>query len=193
MDPRHQRSIDHPFRLLLTFGGHQTHPTMNDPYKPAPTQRPTLLTILCILSFLFGIWGLWGGVQSAFTDKPVRDLAESREQVEKTMASVEGPGAELAAKMTEEAIAMAEKSVEKAKPIGYTNIIISVLSLLGVWWMWNLKKIGFWLYTLATVAGLITPFVFLGGGMMMMLGVGFMGVISLVFVVLYGINLKHMH
>ncbi len=166
---------------------------MNDPYSSAAPQRPTLLTILCILSFLFGIWGLWGGVQSAFTDKPQRDLEKTRADVEKTMGSVEGPGAELAAKMTEEAIAMAEKSVEKAKPIGYTNIIIALLSLLGVWLMWNLKKNGFWLYTLATVAGLITPFIFLGGGMMMMLGVGFLGVISLIFVVLYGINLKHMH
>jgi len=132
-------------------------------------------------------------VQSAFTDKPQRDLEKTRADVEKTMASVEGPGAELAAKMTEEAIAMAEKNVEKAKPIGHSNIIIALLSLLGVWWMWNLKKNGFWLYTLATVAGLITPFIFLGGGLMVMLGVGFLGVISLIFVVLYGINLKHMH
>lgn len=167
--------------------------TMNDPYTTSAPQRPTLLTILCILSFLFIIWGVWSGVQSAFTDKPQRDLVQTRENAEKTMASVEGPGAELAGKMMEQTIAMAEKGVENAKPIGYSNIIISLLSLLGVWWMWNLKKNGFWLYTLATVAGLITPFVFLGGGMLMMLGVGFMGLISLVFVVLYGINLKHMH
>lgn len=165
---------------------------MTDMYTPVPTQRPTLLTIICILSFIFGIWGVWGGVQSAFTDKPQRDLEETRVELEKTLSQVQGPGAEFAAKMGEQAIALAEKSVENAKPIGYSGIALSLLSLLGVWWMWNLKKAGFWVYVLATVVGLITPIIFLGGGMMTILGVGFMGLFSLVFIILYAVNLKHM-
>jgi hypothetical protein len=167
---------------------------MTTPYAEAPATRPTLLTIICILSFLFGIWGVWGGVQSAFTDKPQRDLETTKAELEKTLASpeVQGPGAEMVAKMGEQAIAMGEKSVENAKPIGYSSIVLSIVSLLGVWWMWNLQKKGFWLYTLATVVGLITPFIFLGGGMMTLLGVGFLAVISIIFVILYAVNLKHM-
>jgi hypothetical protein len=168
---------------------------MTTPYAEAPATRPTLLTILCILSFLFGIWGIWGGVQSAFTDQPQRDLETTKAEMEKAMAGVDatGPGAEMMTKMGDAAIALGEKSVENAKPIGYSSIVLSILSLLGVWWMWNLQKKGFWLYTLATVAGLITPFIFLGGGMMTLLGVGFLGVISLIFIILYAVNLKHMH
>jgi CHASE2 domain-containing sensor protein len=167
---------------------------MTTPYAEAPATRPTLLTIICILSFLFGIWGLYGGVQSAFTDKPQRDLETTKAELEKTLASpeVQGPGAEMVAKMGEQAIAIGEKSVENAKPIGYSSIVLSIVSLLGVWWMWNLQKKGFWLYTLATVVGLITPFIFLGGGMMTLLGVGFLAVISIIFVILYAVNLKHM-
>jgi len=167
---------------------------MTTAYAEAPATRPTLLTILCILSFLFGIWGVWGGVQSAFTDKAQRDLEETKAEMEKAMATMEGqgPGAEMMTKMGDAAIALGEKSVENAKPIGYSTIVLSILSLLGVWWMWNLQKKGFWLYTLATVGGLITPFIFLGGGMMTLLGVGFMGVISLIFIILYGVNLKYM-
>lgn len=167
---------------------------MTTPYAEAPATRPTLLTIICILSFLFGIWGLYGGVQSAFTDQPQRDLEKTKAELEKAMASpdMQGPGAEMVVKMGEEAIALGEKSVENAKPIGYSSIALSIISLLGVWWMWNLQKKGFWLYTLATVGSLITPFLFLGGGMMTLLGVGFMGVISLIFIILYGVNLKHM-
>ena len=167
---------------------------MTTPYAEAPATRPTLLTIICILSFLFGIWGVWGGVQSAFTDKPQRDLETTKAELEKTLASpdVQGPGAEMVAKMGEQAIAMGEKSVENAKPIGYSSIVLSILSLLGVWWMWNLQKKGFWLYTLATVVSLITPFIFLGGGMMTLLGVGFLAVISIIFIILYAVNLKHM-
>jgi hypothetical protein len=35
--------------------------------------------------------------------------------------------------------------------------------------------------------------VFLGGGLLTALGVGFMGLISVVFIILYAVNLKHMH
>ncbi|HOY29238.1 MAG TPA: hypothetical protein PLR96_09715, partial [Flavobacteriales bacterium] len=97
---------------------------MTTAYAEAPATRPTLLTILCILSFLFGIWGVWGGVQSAFTDKAQRDLEETKAEMEKAMATMEGqgPGAEMMTKMGDAAIALGEKSVENAKPIGYSTI-----------------------------------------------------------------------
>jgi hypothetical protein len=133
------------------------------------SQRPTLLTVICILSFIAGVWGLWGGIQSAFTDAPQREFEE------------------------DSAMVMAEKSVEKAVPMGYTNIALSLLSLVGVWLMWNLKKNGFWIYVVAAVGGLVVPMVFLGGGLLTALGVGFMGLISVVFIILYAVNLKHMH
>ena len=59
--------------------------------------------------------------------------------------------------------------------------------------MWNLKKSGFWMYRLASVASLLVPVFFLGGGMMTLLSVGIGGFITIVFVILYAVNLKHMH
>lgn len=165
---------------------------MTTEFAPAGKERPTLLTILCILSFLFGAYGLYSGFSTAFTDQPKKDLEESRIELEKQMADVQGPGAEMAQKMMDQALAMAEKQVENATPIGISGLLLSVISLLGVWMMWNLKKTGFWLYVLASVASLIVPIVFLGGGLMTFLGVGFMGVIALIFIILYAVNLKHM-
>lgn len=95
-------------------------------------------------------------------------------------------------KMMESGMVMAEKAAENAKPIGYSNIILSLLSLFGVWQMWNLKKSGFWMYVAASVAGLVVPMVFLGGGMLTLMSVGFGGLISIVFIILYAVNLKHM-
>ncbi len=46
---------------------------------------------------------------------------------------------------------------------------------------------------LAAVAGLAVPMVFLGGGMLALLSVGVGGFISLVFILLYALNLKHMY
>ena len=154
--------------------------------------RPTLLTVICILSFLAGAFGLWSGISNAFTDAPQTELQEARTQMEEAMAQV-GDGNEMVTKMMESGMVMAEKAAENAKPIGYANIVLSLLSLLGVWQMWNLKKSGFWMYVAASVAGLIVPMVFLGGGMLTLMSVGFGGLISIVFIILYAVNLKHMH
>lgn len=159
----------------------------------APTQqRPTLLTVICILSFIFGAWGLWDGVRTAFTDAPAQDLEEARVSMEEQMAALEGPGAEMAQSMMDQAITVAEKEVEQAMPIGISGLLLSALSLLGVWMMWNLKKTGFWLYVLASIGGLITPLVFLGANTVTIMGVGLMGLIAIIFIVLYAVNLKHM-
>ena len=154
--------------------------------------RPTLLTVICILSFLAGAFGLWSGISNAFTDAPQTELKEARTQMEEAMAQV-GDGNEMVTKMMESGMVMAEKAAENAKPIGYANIVLSLLSLFGVWQMWNLKKSGFWMYVAASVAGLIVPMVFLGGGMLTLMSVGFGGLISIVFIILYAVNLKHMH
>jgi hypothetical protein len=165
---------------------------MNEMNTGAP-QRPTMLTVICILSFIAGVWGLWGGVQSAFTDAPQREFEEAKVAMDEAMAQVGDQGNEMVTKMMDSAMVMAEKSVEQAVPMGYTNIALSLLSLFGVWLMWNLKKNGFWMYLIAAVGGLVAPMVFLGGGLLTLMGVGFMGLISVIFIILYAVNLKHMH
>jgi hypothetical protein len=156
-------------------------------------QRPTLLTVICILSFLAGAFGLWGGIKNAFTDAPQEEVAEARVAMEEAMAQVGDQGNPMVTNMMESAIVMAEKAAENAKPMGYAEIVLALLSLFGVWQMWNLKKNGFWMYLLASVAGLILPVIFLGGGLMTILSVGIGGFFSVVFIILYAVNLKHMH
>ena len=76
---------------------------------------------------------------------------------------------------------------------GIAGIVLSLLSVSGVWLMWNLKKSGFWLYLLATIGGLVVPLIFLGGGWLALASVGFVGFFSLIFIILYAVNLKYMH
>lgn len=163
-----------------------------NPAAAAP-QRPTLLTVICILSFIAGLFSLWSGVQNAFTSKPQEAVAEARTAMEEAMAQMGDQGTPMVQEMLESAITMAEKSAEHAKSIGYGEIILSLLSLFGVWNMWNLRKQGFWMYLLASIGGLLLPVFFLGGGLMTVLSVGIGGFISLVFIILYAVNLKHMH
>jgi hypothetical protein len=161
-------------------------------YNPVAPKRPTLLTVLCILSFIAGAWGLIDGARTAFTNKPQEDYAEAKVKMEEAMDQLGDDASGMVKNMMDSAMEMTEKAVEHAKPIGYAGIVLSALSLLGVWMMWNLKRTGFWLYLLAAVGALVVPIYFLGGSMTAILSVGFMGLITLIFIVLYATNLKHM-
>ena len=157
-----------------------------------PGERPTFLTVLCILSFIGGLWGAYSGFSSAFTDQPQRDLEEARAQIEETRATMGDQGG-LAERMMEEGIAAAEQGVEKARPLGIASLVLSLVGLFGVWQMWNLKKMGFGVYTASSVVGLLVPMFILDFSMVTLLGLGFGGLISVVFIILYAVNLKHMH
>lgn len=99
----------------------------------------------------------------------------------------------MVANMMESAIALAEKSAENAKPLGYVALATSLLSLLGVWLMWNLRRMGFGIYVVASLLGLLVPFAFLGFDLMTFIGLGVGGFITVLFIILYAVNLKHMH
>ncbi len=66
------------------------------------------------------------------------------------------------------------------------GLILSIASLVGAIQMWKLKKTGFYIYTAANVIGILLPVFF---------GLGFSAIgaiIPVLFIVLYGLNLKHM-
>lgn len=66
--------------------------------------------------------------------------------------------------------------------------VLSAASLFGALQMWKLKKMGFYLYTGANIIGVFVP-------MMMVSAISFSAMdllFPVVFIVLYGLNLKHM-
>lgn len=156
-----------------------------------PATRPTLLTVICILSFIMGAWGIISSI-STITKDQTAALEQIRAQMEESKAQLGDQADGVAGRMMDSAVEIAERSAENAKPMGIAGIVLSLLSLVGVWQMWNLKKNGFWLYLLATVLGLAVPLYFLGGSMMAIATVGFVGFFSLIFIILYAVNLKYM-
>jgi len=165
---------------------------MSDSMYPADNpKRPTFLTVLCILSFIAGIWGIYSGIQSSFTDKPQRDLEEARTEMEEAMDQM-GDGPAMVVNMLESALEMAELTAVNAQNLGYVAIATSLLSLLGVWLMWNLRRMGFHIYVVASLLGLLLPFAFLGFSMVALIGLGFGALFTILFIILYAVNLKHM-
>jgi hypothetical protein len=152
--------------------------------------RPTLLTVICIISFIAGIWSLYGGISNL-----TMDPLAARTELEKKMSDKMSESGDKANEFTGivgSAHAMGLKAIDNHNPIGIANSILSLISLIAVWQMWILKKRGFWLYVLATIAGIEVVLVYTGVGMGSAV-IGIMVFYSLIFIILYAVNLKYMH
>lgn len=124
--------------------------------------RPTFLTVLCILSFI--------GAGLTIILAIVAVLG---------MAAITAGAANIGA-AGENAGALTMMWVWTA-----ALVAMVIVSLIGVIKMWKLKKQGFFLYTGASVAGIIIGLI---SGPVNIMSILF----SVLFIVLYGMNLKHM-
>lgn len=138
-------------------------------------KRPTFLTVLCILSFIaagISIIGLFIGMAAK--------------------GAIESTGADLNAAMDAQGLtgAQAEAMSQASAAFSWPNMIVSILltivGLVGVIMMWKLQKKGFFVYVAAGILGLIAPLIF---GMSFPV---FGAVLTILFIVLYGLNLKAM-
>lgn len=127
-------------------------------------KRPTFLTVLCILSFIFSGLAIIGYI-TAIGLAGVASAAMSGLS-DDAMATYTGP------------------SVGLTWAYIVIGFITTLVGLFGVIKMWKLQKVGFYIYTACVVISIIMGIVYSG--------FGFMSILPLVFVVLYGLNLKAM-
>lgn len=141
-------------------------------------KRPVFLTVLCILSFVAAGITIIGGIMGYLAMAAVGGMADA---VGANMEAMEGmeamPGMEDAMNV-----------MAHAKTLLIVAIAVTLLALAGVIMMWKLKKNGFYIYTAAQVIGIVTPIIIAGMASFSVVGV----IISLAFIVMYGLNLKHM-
>lgn len=158
---------------------------MTDPNTTG--KRPTLLTVLCILSFVWTGFSIIGGGVGYVGLKMI-----SSGTLEEMVAQT---GDQNALKQLEDAQAkLAETGLTAAQLENLTliGVALSVVALIGVVMMWRLKRKGFLVYAIAQVASIISPLL-LGGKLdMSASGIFFMG-LTVLFVILYGTQTKHMH
>ncbi len=126
-------------------------------------KRPTFLTVLCILSFIFSGIGLIGLIILLIGMGAMSSLASSAIDAGGTYT---GP------------------SIGLTWAYLIVGFLTTLIGLFGVIKMWKLQKVGFYIYTACVVISIIMGIVYSG--------FGFMSILPLVFVVLYGLNLKAM-
>lgn len=158
-------------------------------------ERPTFLTVLCILTFLGSGWGALDGVidyinaDEAETvtalvedamDDAMDDIQDS-EMSDSQIDMMEGLMDGVTSSLTEENI----------KNSSLVTILSCLLTLAGALLMWNLNKKGYYLYILGTVIAIV-GMTMIFGGLVGAVAAGFTGFIGILFIVLYGVNTKHM-
>lgn len=155
--------------------------------------RPTFLTVLCILTWIGCAISLVTnalammamGAVSAVKDAVVENAEVLQDSLGVTMAD----GAE--AKM-DVANAAADSAIAAGSTVFLIGIIGAVLALIGSVMMWKLKKMGFYVYVVAELAPVIAMAVLLGGTAFSGATAMASMILPVAFVVMYGLNLKHM-
>ncbi|MCZ4694189.1 hypothetical protein DWB61_05215 [Ancylomarina euxinus] len=157
-----------------------------------PKKRPTFITVLCILSLIgSGGFGLLQPLYQYVTfDKTYPDKLA---QIEEGLERMEDAGMDsgFLYETAQNGLLILEKTAENLGPMTATNILFALLSLLGIFLMFKLKKNGFYLYSAVNLFWMLVPLYFIGMEVgMMTLGIG--GFITILFIILYAVNLKHM-
>ncbi len=159
-----------------------------DTTSNAAPARPTFITVLCILTWVGCLIGLFGAIANI-------GIGSVASQIPANTVKMESSGNAAVDQSLEKVAAVAENAVKHAALIGWVSLFCLVLCALGAVWMWQLKKNGFYVYTLGELAPVIMSFILLGGmggsGLMASLGI-LMAIIPIAFVIMYGLNLKHM-
>lgn len=129
-------------------------------------KRPELLSVLCILTFIGSGLGVISNLFVLTSYSSIQELISA--------GNLTFPGIEIIF------------SVDKSYFL--TGFILSSISLFGAYNMWNLKKIGFHIYTIAQIFLLIVPYFYFHN-----FGFPYFGLlITATFVFLYKSNLKFM-
>ena len=146
---------------------------MEDPILPTvpgeKPKRPNLVTVLCILSFI-------GSGMNFFSSIVIAAFYDSFTEIAKTLAEKFSlPGIDVI--------------LESPPAFFFTSGLLYAGSFAGALLMWNLRKIGFHVYTIAQILLVLAPMYFLKLPGPSLFDIIFSGM----FVLLYSVNLKNMH
>lgn len=129
-------------------------------------KRPTFITVLCILSFIgIGISIIVGILGIIGLEASYRMLSELGSSMWGDMPS----------------IAMMRLSM-------ILSLVLTGVSLAWVIMIWKLKKLGFYLYVGAAIIAIILPLFVIGKSSLNVFSV----VVTAIFIILYGVNFKHL-
>ena len=165
---------------------------MENPFETNQLKRPTFLTVLCILTFIGSGWGVLSQLFSLLFTNLV-DVSAQTEQLNTMMDNMEsGAGTSFLSGILSSSQEVMQATMMHAKSIAVISLVLSLLSLCGAILMFSLRRIGFYIYTVAQLLLLFVVPYFAGFSMIVVMGMLFSAVFTVVFIILYALNLKAM-
>ena len=165
---------------------------MENPFETNQLKRPTFLTVLCILTFIGSGWGVLSQLFSLLFTNLV-DVSAQTEQLNTMMDNMEsGAGTSFLSGILSSSQEVMQATMMHAKSIAVISLVLSLLSLCGAILMFSLRRIGFYIYTVAQLLLLFVVPYFAGFSMLVVMGMLFSALFTVVFIILYALNLKAM-
>lgn len=165
---------------------------MENPFETNQLKRPTFLTVLCILTFIGSGWGVLSQLFSLLFTNLV-DVSAQTEQLNTMMDNMEsGAGISFLSGILSSSQEVMQATMMHAKSIAVISLVLSLLSLCGAILMFSLRRIGFYIYTVAQLLLLFVVPYFAGFSMIVVMGMLFSALFTVVFIILYALNLKAM-
>lgn len=157
-------------------------------------KRPTFLVFLAVMSFISIGFSFLGVFSSLFTGPLNEEQIEfQRAAMYDSISTFQSQGMDDVAAMFEKLMRYTEYMNSEAFYSGLiSNLIVSVLGLIAVIMMLKLKKIGFHLYVGYSLLPIISMYIITPMELISTFVVIVGLVISALFCLLYGLNLKHM-
>lgn len=160
----------------------------NDSSQSMKEKRGSFLLVLCILS-----WVSTGGTLLSTLFSYFNGTGELEKQLTGANNAFEqDTGNEVLNNMLTGAQEIVYKTIENFNEIQISTIVGLLIGVLGVYLMFQLKKIGFLLYVVYCVIIPSISLYYIGTSMIIIAGLLVNGLISVAFIIMYGINLKRM-
>lgn len=165
---------------------------MENPFETNQLKRPTFLTVLCILTFIGSGWGVLSQLFSLLFTNLV-DMSAQTEQFNAVMDNMESEaGTSFLSGILNSSQEVMQATMMHAKSIAVISLVLSLLSLCGAILMFSLRRIGFYIYVVAQLLLLFVVPYFAGFSMIVVMGMLFSALFTVVFIILYALNLKAM-
>ena len=163
---------------------------MENPFETNQLKRPTFLTVLCILTFIGSGWGVLSQLFSLLFTNLV-DVSAQTEQLNTMMDNMEsGAGTSFLSGILSSSQEVMQATMMHAKSIAVISLVLSLLSLCGAILMFSLRRIGFYIYTVAQLLLLFVVPYFAGFSMIVVMGMLFSALFTVVFFIFYWLNSK---
>ncbi len=155
------------------------------------THRPLFLTILILLGFLASMIGIIQNARGYVKAEAAVDnikTGNSKTQLKNLFSLITSSNTN----EVNTPVSISNLNVENYQKFSLGGVLASILCLIGTVLMWKLQKNGFYAFVLGTFFNIITHFLLFGDNISAM-GLSIVAALGgLIFVILFGLQLKNM-